>query len=219
MGRALVARPRPWREFQVGDQVAFLRKGKGRGMKHGHARWHGRAVILALCLGSKSAWVAYRHQLLKVSQEKLRMATITETVADDVIHQELRAFGENSAAEGQVLPKYWDISKDPPPPSAEEFTQASPEERAERHERFESRSSGHVQQESSAQSYNPEGESPSDGTLPNAEGSAMEKSETTRRRIAGKRAVEDDVSVSSKKERLECTDLSLVSPSPEKASV
>ena len=140
------------------------------------------------------------------------MATITERVADDAIHQELRAFGENSAAEGQVLPKYLDISKDPPPPSAEEFTQASPEERAERHERFESRSSGHVQQESPAQPHNP------DGTFPNA-GSEMEKSETTRRRIAGKRAVEDDVSVSSKKERLECTDLSLVSPSPETTSV
>ena len=122
MRRALVARPRPWREFQVGDQVAFWRKGKGRGMKHGHARWHGRAVILALCLGSKNVWVAYRHQLLKVSQEQLRIATITERVADDVIHQELRAMGENSAAEGQVLPKYLDISKDPPPPSAEEFT-------------------------------------------------------------------------------------------------
>ena len=72
------------------------------------------------------------------------MATITERVADDVIHQELRDIGENSAAEGQVLPKYLDISKDLPPPPAEEFTQASPEERAERHERFESRSSGHV---------------------------------------------------------------------------
>ena len=47
----------------------------------------------------------------------------------------------------------------------------------------------------------------------------MEKSETTRRGIAGKRAVEDDVSVSSKKERLECTDLSLVSPPPETTSV
>ena len=78
MRRALVARPRPWREFQVGDQVAFWRKGKGRGTKYGHARWHGRAVILALCLGSKNVWVAYRHQLLKVSQEQLRMATITE---------------------------------------------------------------------------------------------------------------------------------------------
>ena len=74
MRRAVVARPRPWREFQVGDQVAFWRKGKGRGMRHGHARWHGRAVVLALCPGSKNVWVAHRHQLLKVSQEQLRMA-------------------------------------------------------------------------------------------------------------------------------------------------
>ena len=45
----------------------------------------------------------------KVSQEQLRMATVTERVADEVIHQELRAIGENSAADGQVLPKYLDI--------------------------------------------------------------------------------------------------------------
>ena len=32
MRRALVARPRPWRDFKVGDQVAFWRKGKGRGL-------------------------------------------------------------------------------------------------------------------------------------------------------------------------------------------
>ena len=32
MRRALLARPRPWREFQVGDQVAFWRKRKGRGV-------------------------------------------------------------------------------------------------------------------------------------------------------------------------------------------
>ena len=64
MRRALVARRRPWREFQVGDQVAFWHKVKGRGMRHGHARWHGRAVVLAMCPGSKIVWVAYRHQLL-----------------------------------------------------------------------------------------------------------------------------------------------------------
>ena len=58
------------------------------------------------------------HQLLTVSQEQLRMATVTERVADDVIHQELRAIGENGAADGQVLPKYLDISRDPQPPSA-----------------------------------------------------------------------------------------------------
>ena len=40
------------------------------------------------------------------------MATITERVSDDVIHQELRAIDENCAAEGRVLPKYLDISKD-----------------------------------------------------------------------------------------------------------
>ena len=69
MRRAPVARPRPWSEFQVGDQVAFWRKGKGRGMRHGHARWHGQAVVLALCPRSKNVWVAYRYQLFKVSQE------------------------------------------------------------------------------------------------------------------------------------------------------
>ena len=124
MRRALVARPRSWRDFKVGDQVAFWRKGKGRGMRSGHARWHGRAIVLALCPGSKNVWIAYRHQLLKVSQEQLRMATVTERVADDVIHQELRTIGENSAA-GR---KYLDISRDPPPPSVDESTQPSPEE-------------------------------------------------------------------------------------------
>ena len=73
MRRALVARPRPWRVFKVGDQVAFWRKGTGRGMRSGHARWHGRAIVLALCAGSKNVWIAYRHQLLKVSQEQLRI--------------------------------------------------------------------------------------------------------------------------------------------------
>ena len=65
-------------------------------MRHGHARWHGRAIVLALCPGSKNVWVAYRHQLLKVSQEQVRMATITERAADDVIHQELRAIVRDS---------------------------------------------------------------------------------------------------------------------------
>ena len=53
--RALVARPRPWREFQVGDQVAFWRKGKGRGMRFGHARWHGGSQ----CAGAVS-WIKER---------------------------------------------------------------------------------------------------------------------------------------------------------------
>ena len=78
MRRALVARPRPWRDYKVGDQVAFWRKNRGRGMRSGHARWHGRANVLALCPGSKNVWIAHNHQLLKVSQEQLRMSTVTE---------------------------------------------------------------------------------------------------------------------------------------------
>ena len=69
MRRVLVATPRPWREFQVGDQVAC----KGRGMRHGHARWHGRAVVLALCLGS---------QMTSIAQG------VTGTVANALDHRE-----------------------------------------------------------------------------------------------------------------------------------
>ena len=76
-------------------------------------------MVMLVGMGEQWCWqivswlqelVAYRHQLLK------------ERVADVVIHQELRAIGENSATDGQVLPKYLEISKDPLPPSAEEFT-------------------------------------------------------------------------------------------------
>ena len=73
MRRVLVSRPRPWRDFKVGDQVAFWRKGKGRGVRSGHARWHGKAIVLALCPVSKNVWIAYRHQFAHVE-----MATVTE---------------------------------------------------------------------------------------------------------------------------------------------
>lgn len=77
---------------------------------------------------------------------------------------------------------------------------------------------GHVRQENTAQSHHPDSGSPSDGISPGAKGSAAEKSETVRRRTAGKRATEDEVSVSSKKGRLKCAGRSLVSPSPEATS-
>ena len=73
-------------------------RARGRCMRHGHVRWRERAVVLALCPGSKNVWVAYSHQLLKVSQEQLRMATTTERVADDVVHQKLRAIGETKVS-------------------------------------------------------------------------------------------------------------------------
>ena len=54
MRRALVARPRPWREFQVGDQVAVWRNVKGRSMRSGQARWHGRAVAWRCVLDQRT---------------------------------------------------------------------------------------------------------------------------------------------------------------------
>ena len=204
MRHAFVARPRPWREFHVGDQVAFWRAGRGPGMRHGNARWYGRAVVLALCPGSKNVWTAYRHQLLKMSQEQLRMATVTERVDDDVIQQELRAIGENSATDGQVLPKYLDISRDPPPPSSDESKQTSLEERAERRERFENWSSGPAAQVSSAQSSNTEDLVPPEEPASKEKGSEVETSAVPRRRIAGKRLVEEDAPVHAKEQRIEC---------------
>ena len=64
MRRAMVARPRPWREFQVGDQLAFWRQGKGWGMRSGHARWHGRAIVLSVsgfkeCVGDIQTSVSH----------------------------------------------------------------------------------------------------------------------------------------------------------------
>ena len=112
--------------------------------------------MLTLCPGSKNVWIAHRLHLPKVSQEQLRMTTMTERVANDLVQQELQAIAENSAADGQALPKYLDFSRNPPSPSADESTQTSPEERAERRDRFESRSSAPVAQEISAQSSNKE---------------------------------------------------------------
>ena len=56
---------------------------------------------------------------------------MTERVTDDVIHQEIWVIGENSATNGQVLPKYLDISRVPQVLSADESTQTNPEEGAE----------------------------------------------------------------------------------------
>ena len=44
--RALAARPRAERQYCSGDRVAYWRKGKGKGLKMGNARWHGRAVLI-----------------------------------------------------------------------------------------------------------------------------------------------------------------------------
>ena len=201
----------PWWQDRVSGESSRLEiklrsggKGKGRGTRFGHVSWHGRAIVLAPCPGSNNVWIAYRHQLFKVPQEQLRMATITERVADDVIHQELWTIGKNNEADGQVLPKYLDISRDSPPP------QMSPEERAERRDRFENRSSGSGAQASLVQPRNTEDPVSPDESVQRGRESETERSTWPHRRIAWKRAVEDETSSSAKKERVESTDLSIV---------
>ena len=200
MRRALVARPRPWRDFKV---VASWRKGKGRGVRHG------RAIVPALCPGSKLVWIAHRHQLLKVSQEQLRMATVIKSVADDVIHQELRAIGENSAADGQVLPKYLDISRDPLPPSVDESTQTSP--RKERSDVIASKISARdlVHRQNPVQPRNTENStSPEELVLRGSE-VETERSTWPHRRISRKRIVDEEITSSIKTEQIASSDLSL----------
>ena len=74
---------------------------------------------------------------------------------------------------------------------SEVHSDKSGKKRAERHERFNIRSSRHVQQGSSAQSHNPKDVFPSGETSSKVEEAEMEKREMPRRRIAGKKTVEN----------------------------
>ena len=79
MRRALVARPRPWREFQVGDQVAFWRKGRGRG----HAAW---TCSLAWASSSSGA-VSWIKERVGCVQSSIAQG-VTGTVANGHNHRE-----------------------------------------------------------------------------------------------------------------------------------
>ena len=124
------------------------------------------------------------------------------------------AIGENSTTDSQVLLKYLDTSRDPPPPSSD-----NPEERAERHDFFENRGSGPVAQGSSAQSSNTENKIIPDEPALEEKETEVVKSAVPRRRIAGKRTVEENAPVHAKKERIKCTDLSLVWSLPRSATI
>ena len=108
--RALVARPRPLERLQSWRSSCVLARGQRSGECVLDTLVGMAEQLWWLCVRvQRTCGSRHSHQLLKVSQEQLRMATVTESVADDVIHQELRAIGENSAADGQVLSKYLDI--------------------------------------------------------------------------------------------------------------
>ena len=86
-------RPRPHREFVVGDQVAFWRKGKGSGAKPGaRARWFGPAVVVGTETGN--LWLAFGGMMIKAAPEQLRFASSTELLTHQALSQVLADYQE-----------------------------------------------------------------------------------------------------------------------------
>ena len=73
--RALDQRPRPLREFSVGDEVAVWRRGTGNGApgKQRRAQWRGPGIILGAVRGN--CFVAMPGSVIKAALEQLRHRT------------------------------------------------------------------------------------------------------------------------------------------------
>ena len=107
-----------------------------------------------------------------------------------------------------------DISRDPLPPSVDESTQTNPEERAERRDRFENRSSGSGAQTSPVQPRNTENSTSPEELVLRGREVETERSTWPHRRISRKRTVDEEITSSAKKERVASSDPSLIrSPS------
>ena len=88
---ALDQRPRPLREFSVGDEVAVWRRGTGKGApgKQRRAQWRGLGIIL---LGAVRGnyFVAMPGSVIKAAPEQLRHRTGEEQETDRVVLRDLR---------------------------------------------------------------------------------------------------------------------------------
>ena len=76
--RALDQRPRPLREFAVGDIVAVWRRGTGKGapVKQRRAQWRGPGIILGAVRGNY--FVAMPGSVIKAAPEQRRHRTAEE---------------------------------------------------------------------------------------------------------------------------------------------
>ena len=119
MRKALEARPRPLRPFEVGDKVAYWRKGKGQGFKLGRARWYGRATIIGK--QGVNYILAHRGAFLREAPEQIRPATAEETAGDeevdDVLRESARQMRSQEGQRGMV-----DITTEERPPTPEDVT-------------------------------------------------------------------------------------------------
>ena len=88
--RALDQRPRPLREFSVGDEVAVWRRGTGKGApgKQRRAQWRGPGIILGAVRGNY--FVAMPGSVIKAAPEQLRHRTAEEQETDRVVLRDLR---------------------------------------------------------------------------------------------------------------------------------
>ena len=87
--RALGQRPRPFREFSVGDEVAVWRRGTGKGAlgKQRRAQWRGPGIILGV---RQKYFVAMPGSVIKAAPEQLRHTTTEEQETDRVVLRDLR---------------------------------------------------------------------------------------------------------------------------------
>ena len=90
--RALDQRPRPLREFSVGDEVAVWRRGTGKGApgKQRRAQWRGPGIILGAVRGNY--FVVMPGSVIKAAPEQLRHRTDRVVLRDlrrtaDVLHK------------------------------------------------------------------------------------------------------------------------------------
>ena len=88
--RALDERPRPLREFSVGDEVAVWRRGTGKGApgKQRRAQRRGPGIILGAVRGNY--FVAMPGSVIKAAPEQLRHRTAEEQETDRVVLRDLR---------------------------------------------------------------------------------------------------------------------------------
>ena len=113
---ALNARPRPLREFRVGDEVAVWRRGKG--IKKTTARWRGPGIVAGNASGN--LWVSMPGSFIKCSPEQLRLRTTEEREADRFLVRDLRAAAANLFPEVGMVNKhqkcFYDITDQDTPP-------------------------------------------------------------------------------------------------------
>ena len=100
--RALGQRPRPLREFSVGDEVAVWRRGTGKGAlgKQRRGQWRGPGIILGAVRGNY--FVAMPGSVIKAAPEQLRHRTAEEQETDRVVLRDLRRTADVLRESGSV---------------------------------------------------------------------------------------------------------------------